>query len=76
MNTKSRFSVLVIVIIVSRCKKKAKKLALYPDLCHGKKLICIEKAKKRKSEEIRHSQNRISSAVFSSKYKKQSHFLD
>ena len=45
MNTKSRFSVLVIVIIVGRCKKKAKKLALCPDLCHGKKLICIENAK-------------------------------
>ena len=36
---------MVIVIIVGRCKKKAKKLALYPDLCHGKKLICIENAK-------------------------------
>ena len=33
------------MIIVGRCKKKAKKLALYPDLCHGKKLICIENAK-------------------------------
>ena len=30
---------------MGRCKKKAKKLALYPDLCHGKKLICIENAK-------------------------------
>ena len=45
MNTKSLFSVLVIVVIVGSCKKKAKKRALYPDLCHGKKLICIENAK-------------------------------
>ena len=77
MNTKSQFSLLVIVIIVGRCKKKAKKKELFIQTFATGKKICIvyRKCQKRKSEEIRHSQNRIFSAVFSSKYRKTESFF-
>ena len=76
MNAKSLFLVLVIVIVVGRCKKKDKKMTSLSRPLPREKINLHRKCLKTKSEEIRHSQNQISSAVFSSKCKKQSHFLD